>query len=113
MDVKTANALSAYSDALKRAIEPSGGDDQSNSPFGLPASGTQGPSFSEMVTEALEGAVKVERTGEQTAMQSVAAKADLVDVVTAVTNAEVTLQAVVAVRDRVISAYQEIVRMPI
>jgi flagellar hook-basal body complex protein FliE len=35
------------------------------------------------------------------------------DVVTAVTNAEVALDTVVAVRDRVISAYQEIMRMPI
>lgn len=113
MDVKTANALSAYTDALKRAVEPSGGDDQNNPSFGLPTDGAQGQSFSEMVTEALEGAVQVERTGEQAAIQSVAGKTDLVDVVTAVTNAEITLQAVVAVRDRVISAYQEIVRMPI
>jgi len=34
-------------------------------------------------------------------------------VVTAVTNAEVTLQTVVAVRDKVISAYQDILRMPV
>ena len=108
MDIKAANALNAYTDALKRAVDASGGGDQ-----GLPAAGGQGLSFSEMVTEALEGAVKIERTGEHTAMQSVAAKADLVDVVTAVTNAEVALQAVVAVRDRVIAADQEIIRMPI
>ena len=40
-------------------------------------------------------------------------KADLTEVVTAITNAEVTLQTVVAVRDRMISAYQQIMRMPI
>jgi flagellar hook-basal body complex protein FliE len=34
-------------------------------------------------------------------------------VVAAVTNAEVTLQTVLAVRDRVIQAYQDIIRMPI
>jgi flagellar hook-basal body complex protein FliE len=33
--------------------------------------------------------------------------------VTAVSAAEVTMQAVVAVRDRVVQAYQEILRMPI
>ncbi len=32
---------------------------------------------------------------------------------TAVTNAEVTLQTVIAVRDKVVAAYQEIARMPI
>jgi flagellar hook-basal body complex protein FliE len=40
-------------------------------------------------------------------------KADLTDVVQAVTSAELTLQTVVAVRDRLIAAYQEIMRMPI
>jgi flagellar hook-basal body complex protein FliE len=34
-------------------------------------------------------------------------------VVTAVTNAELTLETVVAVRDRVVQAYQDILRMPI
>ena len=42
-----------------------------------------------------------------------AGKADIVDVVSSVTNAEVTLQAVVAVRDKVIEAYQDIMKMPI
>ena len=37
----------------------------------------------------------------------------LQDVVEAVTEAELSLQKVTAVRDRVISAYQEIMRMPI
>jgi flagellar hook-basal body complex protein FliE len=43
----------------------------------------------------------------------VAGKADVNDVVTAVTTAEVTLQTVVAIRDKVISAYQDILRMPV
>ena len=46
-------------------------------------------------------------------MQAVANQADLNDIVTAVNNAEMTLQTVVAIRDRVIQAYQEILRMPI
>jgi flagellar hook-basal body complex protein FliE len=46
-------------------------------------------------------------------MQALAGQADLTDVVIAVTNAEVTLQTVVAIRDRVIQAYQEIIRMPL
>jgi flagellar hook-basal body complex protein FliE len=45
--------------------------------------------------------------------KAVTGEADIVDVVQAVGNAEITLQTVVAVRDRVISAYQEIMRMPI
>ena len=42
-----------------------------------------------------------------------AGKADVNEVITAVSEAELTLQTVVALRDRVIQAYQEILRMPI
>ena len=45
--------------------------------------------------------------------KAVVGEADLVEVVTAVNSAEMALQTVVTVRDRVISAYQEILRMPI
>ena len=42
-----------------------------------------------------------------------AAGADVVDVVTAVAESEAALNTLVAVRDRVIQAYEEIMRMPI
>ena len=42
-----------------------------------------------------------------------AGKANIVDVVTAVAETEVAVEALVSVRDRVISAYEEIMRMPI
>lgn len=69
--------------------------------------------FGEMLTEALQDTVNAQKAAEATAARAVNGKADVTDVVTAVTNAEVALDTVVAVRDRVISAYQEIMRMPI
>ena len=42
-----------------------------------------------------------------------AGKANIVDVVTAVAETEVAVEALVAVRDKVIPAYEEIMRMPI
>ena len=42
-----------------------------------------------------------------------AGKANIVDVVTAVTETEVAIEALVSVRDKVIQAYEEIMRMPI
>jgi len=45
--------------------------------------------------------------------EQVAGKAELIDVVTAISSAEASLETVMAVRDQVISAYQEIMRMPI
>ena len=40
-------------------------------------------------------------------------KANVVDVVTAISQTELAMQSMVAVRDKVISAYEEIMRMPI
>ena len=46
-------------------------------------------------------------------MKAVKGTADIQEVVMAVSNAEVALQTVVAVRDKVVSAYQDILQMPI
>ena len=50
---------------------------------------------------------------EAQALAAAAGKADIVDVVTAVAESEAALETLVAVRDRVIAAYEEIMRMPI
>ena len=50
---------------------------------------------------------------DKLAMDMVNGKANVVDVVTAVSNTEIMVEGMVAVRDRVISAYEEIMRMPI
>ncbi|MEQ8369254.1 MAG: flagellar hook-basal body complex protein FliE [Alphaproteobacteria bacterium] len=69
--------------------------------------------FAGMVKEALAGAVDAGRHSEAVSAQAVVGEAQLVDVVTAVSNAELALETVVAVRDRVIQAYQDVLRMPI
>jgi len=51
--------------------------------------------------------------GEEAQAGGFGAALELVDVVTAVANAETTLETVVALRDRMISAYQDIMRMPV
>ncbi len=66
-----------------------------------------------MLREAAEGAIDTLREGERQSLKAAAGTADLTEVVTAVGKAEMTLQTVVALRDRVIQAYQEILRMPI
>lgn len=81
---------------------------------GMEARGSDpGKNFSDMVGEALSGAVNTGKAAEGISAKAVAGEAELTDVVTAVTNAEVTLQTVIAVRDKVVAAYQEIARMPI
>ncbi len=51
--------------------------------------------------------------GRHQAISAASGKANVVDVVTAVAESETALQTMVAVRDRMISAYEEIMRMQI
>lgn len=69
--------------------------------------------FQATLSEALNTAVGTMRTGETAAAQGATGQGDLVGVVNAVTAAELTLETVVAIRDRVIAAYQDIMKMPI
>ncbi len=72
-----------------------------------------GPSFADYMKDSVEESIDVLRTSEEMSAKAVTGEADLTDVVQAVTNAELTLQTVVSIRDRMVSAYQEILRMPI
>ena len=69
--------------------------------------------FSDVLSQAIEGAIETGHQGEAMSAKGVAGQADLKDVVQAVNNAEVTLQTALAIRDRVVQAYQEVLRMPI
>ena len=71
------------------------------------------PDFSALVQNALGNTATSLQAGEQAATQVAAGEANLVDVVTAISAAEVSLETAIAVRNRVIEAYQEIMRMPI
>ena len=73
----------------------------------------RGGSFIDLVSHALSGAAASGYKSESMATKALSGKADLTDVVTAVSEAETALNTVVAIRDRVISAYQEIIKMPI
>ena len=69
--------------------------------------------FSQFLSQAMNSAVSTMKTGEQLAASQVTGQGDVVSVVNAVNAAELSLDTVVAVRDKVISAYQNIMQMPI
>lgn len=69
--------------------------------------------FGHMVAQALQGAVQSGHAAETQAAQAMAGQADLTQVVQAVSRAELTLQTATAIRDRVVQAYQDIMKMPI
>ena len=75
--------------------------------------GAAGPSFGAMLKDVVGSVVEVGRKSDAQTQALAAGKTNIVDVVTAVSETEVAVQAMTAVRDKVISAYEEIMRMPI
>ena len=79
-----------------------------------PASGASGGGgFADMVGNAARSALQTVRAAETTTASGVAGRTDVQSVVQAMSNAEVTVQAVVAVRDKVVGAYDEVMRMSV
>jgi flagellar hook-basal body complex protein FliE len=100
-------AVNAYQQAAGAIKSAAGGK------AGIAATDAGEGQFASMVTDSLKQAVQSSRAAEELSLKEISGEADLKDVVTAVANAEHTLETVVAVRDKVLSAYQEILRMPI
>jgi flagellar hook-basal body complex protein FliE len=70
-------------------------------------------SFGKLVSQAVQGVVNDGNVADTKAMDLVNGKGDMVDVVTAISQTQLAMETMVTVRDRVISAYEEIMRMPI
>ena len=77
------------------------------------AASVGGPDFSALLQAGLQNVADKTKAGETQALAAAGGKADIVDVVTAVAESEAALETLVAVRDRVIAAYEDIMRMPI
>ena len=69
--------------------------------------------FGGMVENLVTGAAGSMRSAEAASAAQVAGKGDLIDVVTAIGAAEMALDTLVAVRDKVVNAYTDIMRMQI
>jgi flagellar hook-basal body complex protein FliE len=104
MAVSPANAAAAYQQMAKlgAGAGPAAG-----------GGGAVGQDFGNFLNDAMKEAVGTMRAGETAAAQGATGKGDIVQVVNAVTAAELSLETVVAIRDRVIGAYQDILKMPI
>jgi flagellar hook-basal body complex protein FliE len=78
-----------------------------------PAVGGGGGGFETSFAELAANFLQSMRRGEETAKQGMLGKADAHSVVEALAATEVAVQTAVSVRDRVVEAYQEILRMPV
>ena len=77
------------------------------------SSNVGGPDFASMIGQAAQSAVQTMHQAEQVTASGIAGKADTQAVVQALTNAEITMQTVVAVRDKILTAYNDVIHMNI
>ena len=76
-------------------------------------SGSGGGGFGAALQRAVEGAVEAGHEADAGGVRALTGQGGVTDVVLALSRAELALQTAVAVRDRVVSAYQDVMRMPI
>jgi len=97
------DATGAYSNALNQLKKATGAGSGENS----------GAAFGDLLRQSLQTAVETQHKGEQVSGAALAGKADMTDALQAITNAEMALNTVLAVRDKVIQAYEQVMRTPI
>jgi flagellar hook-basal body complex protein FliE len=96
-----ANIARLAADVSRSAAPPTG------------AAGQSGTSFASVLKDALGTVEQIGHKSDVASRAMVNGKSNMVDVVTAVAQTEVAIDAVVAVRDKVIAAYDDIMKMPI
>jgi flagellar hook-basal body complex protein FliE len=110
MSIGALDAASAYGRILNTKSAGSGG---LGGLAGTDASEAAGGGFGGMIETMITDAAGSMRAAETASAKQVAGKGDLIDVVTAIGAAEMALDTVVAVRDKVVGAYTDIMRMQI
>jgi flagellar hook-basal body complex protein FliE len=97
-----AAAASAYARVQSRGGVPGGGEDVGDV-----------PDFGAAVQDALQGVVQVGHAADAEAAKGITGSGNVTEVVMAVSRAQMALQSTTAIRDRVVQAYQDIMRMSI
>ena len=96
-------AANAYA-SLARMMENSGGAKPSDA---------SGPSFGALLKDAVGSVLETGRKSDAQTVAMASGKANVMDVVTAVAETDVAVSTLVSVRDKVISAYEDIMKMAI
>lgn len=108
------DASTAYSNAQKLTQSTSSnalGSDQDSTTNG--ATNNAVTSFSTVLNNALQGAVDTGKAAEVQTAKALSGKGNMSDVAASVEEAKLTLQTVTTLRDRFVSAYQEVMRMSV
>ncbi len=110
MTTAVTNAIQAYDRASRQIAPEMPGNGR---PHGQPQGAEPVSSFAELVKSGYQATKQAGLHAEAQSIQAIAGEANLAEVVQAVSKAEVTLQTMVSVRDRVVQSYQEVIRMPL
>jgi flagellar hook-basal body complex protein FliE len=105
-DLKTLDALSAYNKIA--GLQGGFGTDEVSS-----SNAGSGANFTQLVEEALGKTVDKIKTAEVKAAGSLSGEVSMEELAIAVANAEMSLKTVITIRDKLITAFQDIIRMPI
>lgn len=96
------DAASAYSSVLNQINKPSAAESGESS----------GAAFGDLLKQSLQSAAEAQHKSEKISGAALAGKADMTEVLQAVTDAEMALNTVLAVRDKVVQAYEQVMRTP-
>lgn len=111
MTIGAFDAAAAYGRSMK-TLAPLAGEDNFAAASAATVGGAGG-SFGSMIEAMVTNTATSLRQAEEASAKHVAGKGDLIDVVTAIGAAEAALETMVAVRDRAVNAYSEVMRMQI
>jgi flagellar hook-basal body complex protein FliE len=81
--------------------------------LGQGASGGASSNFGDVLRKAAEEGAQALQKAEGTSRSAAMGTADLTDVATSISRAEVMLESLVTIRDKVVSVYNDIIRTPI
>ncbi|NDE90115.1 MAG: flagellar hook-basal body complex protein FliE [Alphaproteobacteria bacterium] len=101
MVLNVGEVLKSYRNTLKALDDGAGATDGAVAPGG---------GFGNILGNMLGDTVDTLKKSENVSLAAVQGKASINEVITAVSSAEAALQTVVTIRDRVIAAYQELMR---
>lgn len=104
MNSSAISAAQAYANTATRALDTVQPDNTTPAKAG---------SFTDVLKQTISESIQTTSRAEQAGTAAAAGQTDLIGVVTAVSQAEVAVQTVVTIRDKVVQAYQDILKMPI
>lgn len=77
------------------------------------AEGASEGGFGAALQRAVQGVVNSQRSADATSTQALQGQGSVTEVVLAVSRAELALQTATTLRDKMVSAYQDVMRLPI